>query len=112
MTALRDPNLVLATIAHALGFADKGAHPLLDQLVSHLRQRQLLLVLDNLEQVIDAAPQIADLLTRCPRLKVLATSRVVLRLSLEHDVPMTPLAIAEAVQLFVTRARAASRGSS
>ena len=48
LSALRDPDLVLPTIAHALGFADKGAGPLFEQLVAHLRRRQLLLVLDNL----------------------------------------------------------------
>ena len=53
--------------------------------MAHLRPRQLLLVLDNLEQVVDAAPLIAALLTVCPAVKVLATSRVVLRLSVEHD---------------------------
>ncbi len=106
--AVRDPRLVLPTIARALGIRDKGDAPLRDHLLTHLQRRHLLLVLDNLEQVIDAAPQIAGLLTHCPRLTVLATSRVVLRLSLEQDVPVAPLAIAESVELFVTRARAAS----
>ena len=71
-----------------------------------------LLVLDNLEQVVEAAPLIADLLTACPRLKVLATSRVVLRLSGEHDVPVASRwpAPGRRVQLFVARARAASPG--
>src|SRR5688500_7922763 len=110
LSALRDPDLVLPTIAHALGFADKDTRPLLDQLAAHLRRRKLLLVLDNLEQVIEAAPPLADLLTRCPEVKALATSRVVLRLSFEHDVPVAPLGVPEAVQLFVTRARAASSG--
>ncbi|MCC6793431.1 MAG: AAA family ATPase [Thermomicrobiales bacterium] len=110
LSALRDPSLVVPTIANALGFSDKGSRPLTEQLLAFLRPRQLLLVLDNLEQVIDAAPLVANLLTLCPRLKVLATSRTVLRLSVEHDVPVLPLAPPEAVQLFVTRARAASTG--
>ena len=67
-------------------------------------------MLDNLEQVIDAAPWIADLLADCQQLTVLATSRIVLRLTGEHDVPVHPLAAPEAVQLFVARARAASPG--
>ena len=106
LSTLRDPALVLPTIALALDATDKGTRPLLEQLVAHLRRRQLLLVLDNFEQVIDAAP-FPDLLTHCP-LKILATSRVVLRLSIEHDFPVRPLPLAAAVQLFVTRARAAS----
>lgn len=110
LASVHDPHLVLPTIAQALGFRDKGNRPLTEQLVAHLRRRRLLLVLDNLEQVIDAAPFIANLLMFCPGVKVLATSRVVLRLSVEHDVPVAPLASAEAVQLFVTRARAASPG--
>lgn len=110
LAAVRDPRLVLPTIAQVLGFRDKGNHPLTEQLVAHLRRRQQLLVLDNLEQVVEAAPFIANLLTFCPEIKILATSRVVLRLSIEQDVPVAPLATAEAVQLFVTRARAASPG--
>ena len=108
--SIRDPSLVLPTIAHTLGIRDKSNLPLSEQLVAHLRRRQALLVLDNLEQLVDAAPQIANLLTFSPRLKMLATSRTVLRLSIEHDVPVAPLALPEAVQLFVTRARAASPG--
>jgi predicted ATPase/DNA-binding CsgD family transcriptional regulator len=107
--SLRDPGLVLPTIANALGLSDVGNRPLAEQLISHLRPRQLLLVLDNLEQVVAAAPEVANLLTLCPRLKVLATSRVVLRLSIEQDVPVEPLPVPAAVQLFVTRANAASR---
>lgn len=108
--SLRDPDLVVPTIAQALGYPDKGNLPLTEQVIAHLRRRQMLLVLDNLEHVIDVSPRIANLLTLCPGLKVLATSRVVLRLSIEHDFPVAPLAISEAVQLFVTRARAASPG--
>ena len=105
---MRDPDLVLPTIATAFGLRDVGHRPLTEQLVAHLRLSQALLVLDNLEQVVEAAPQIADLVTHCPQLKVLATSRVVLRVSVEHVVPVDPLSVPAAVQLFVTRARAAS----
>ena len=108
LSAVRDPDLVLPTIAHALGYTDKGPRPLLDQIAAQLRQHQLLLVLDNFEHVIEAAPLVADLLIRCPRVRFSSTSRVVLRLSFEHDVPVAPLGVPEAVQLFVTRARAAS----
>jgi non-specific serine/threonine protein kinase len=110
LAALRDPSLVLPTIAMALGVVDSGTRLLVGQLAAHLRRRHFLLVLDNFEQVVEAAPLVADLLTQCSRLKVLATSRVVLRLSAEHDAPVMPMPTAEAVQLFVTRARAARAG--
>jgi non-specific serine/threonine protein kinase len=106
--SLHDPGPVLPTIAKDLGLSDVGTRSAAEQLVAYLHPRRSLLVLDNLEQVVESAPQIADLMTRCPRLKVLATSRVVLRISDEHDVPVHPLPAPAAVQLFVTRARAAS----
>jgi predicted ATPase/DNA-binding CsgD family transcriptional regulator len=105
---VRDPELVLPTIATALGLRDVGHRPPAEQLVAHLRPRRSLLVLDNLEQVVEAALRIAELLADCPRLTVLATSRVVLRVSDEHDVLVHPLPIEEAVQLFVARAQASS----
>jgi non-specific serine/threonine protein kinase len=67
-----------------------------------------MLVLDNLEQVAAVAPRLAGLLRACPNLTVLATSRVVLHLSGEHDVPINPLPMADAVQLFTSRANAIS----
>ena len=86
-----------------------------------LRDRQLLLVLDNLEQVLDAAPQLTELLAICPSLTILVTSRSLLRISGEHvvavpplglpatdhDVTLEDLARTEAVALFIARARAA-----
>ena len=66
---------------------------LLDRLRAVLRDKRLLLVLDNFEQVVEAAPLVADLLTACPALKVLVTSRVRLRLSGEHEFPVPPLAL-------------------
>jgi predicted ATPase len=114
---LRDPALVLPTIAGAFGLSEIGPRPLAERLVAHLRPRQLLLVLDNVEQVVEAAPVVAQLLTVCPRLTVLATSRVRLHVSDEHDLPVPPLAVpssaeevarSPAVRLFVARARAAS----
>jgi len=117
LAQIRDPALVLPTIARALGLSDMGSQSLGDRLVTSLRTARLLLVLDNVEQVVDAAPAIVDLLSLCPQLKVLATSRVVLHVSDEHDVPVAPLtaptrmmlddvAASPAVQLFVARARA------
>ena len=104
---VRDPEHVLPTIARALSLSDQGTRPVIETLVAYLRPRDLLLVLDNLEHVVAAAPLIADLLVASPGLKALATSRIVLRLSGEYDVPVNPLATSEAVQLFVTRAKAA-----
>jgi non-specific serine/threonine protein kinase len=110
LAPLRDPDLVLPAIAQSLGLSDKGSLTVAEQIVTHLSQCQLLLVLDNLEQVIDAAAQIAGLLNACPGVTVLATSRLVLRISGEHDYPVNPLPVPEAVQLLVTRARAANTG--
>ena len=110
LSGLREPELVLPTIARALGISDKGNRPLLEQLVAYLRPRQMLLVLDNFEHVVGAAPIISDVLTACPRLKALATSRVILRISDEHDYPVDSLAVPEAVRLFATRARSVSPG--
>jgi non-specific serine/threonine protein kinase len=106
--SLNHPDLVLPAIAEVIGLSDGGTRPVSAQLVNFLYPRHLLLVLDNLEQVIEVAPRIADLIARCPFLKILATSRVVLRLSGEHDLPVDPLSIPLAIELFVTRARAAS----
>jgi predicted ATPase/DNA-binding CsgD family transcriptional regulator len=115
-----DPALVLPTVAQALGLREGGEQSPAARLAAALRDRELLLVLDNLEQVLEAAPQVADLLAACPALTVLATSRAILRVSGEHDFPMPPLALpggrslaladlarTEAVALFVARAKAA-----
>src|SRR5215211_1296366 len=121
LAPIRDPRLVAATIAQVLGLQDTGGSPLAKRLVHLLRTRQTLLVLDNFEQVLDAGPLVAELLAACPRLKVLITSRSVLHLSGEHDMPVPPLtlpesvtglsagdaAASEAVRLFLARARAA-----
>jgi non-specific serine/threonine protein kinase len=109
LAAVRDATLFLSTVAEALGVGDEGTRPIAEQLVTHLRPLQLLLILDNLEHLLAAAPRIIELLRSCPLLKVLATSRVVLRVSDEHDVPVEPLPAPAAVQLFVARARAATR---
>ena len=66
------PDLVAPTIAHVLGVRDAGSEPIADRLHAYLRPKQLLLVLDNFEQVVDAAPLLVDLLGGCPRLTILA----------------------------------------
>jgi predicted ATPase/class 3 adenylate cyclase len=118
LAALSDRALVLQTIAQAFDVREAAGRQLKEQLKDHLREKQMLLVLDNFEQVIDAAPLVADLLTAAPRLKVLVTSREVLRLSGETDYPVPPLTLPdlkrlpplerftqyEAVALFIERA--------
>ena len=118
LAALSDPALVLPAIAKAFDVREAAGRPLQEQLQDYLREKEMLLVLDNFEQVIDAAPRVSDLLTAAPRLKVLVTSREVLRLSGETEYPVPPLSLPdpkrcrrwssftqyEAVALFIDRA--------
>ncbi len=116
LAQIRDPDLVLPAVARALGVWKAGGRPPADLLRDALLGRQLLLLLDNLEQVVDAAPRLAALLLAAPSLKILATSRELLRVSGEHGYPVPPLSLGEpdgpsgvatsdAVRLFVARAR-------
>jgi predicted ATPase/transcriptional regulator with XRE-family HTH domain len=107
LAPLRDPALVLQSIAEAIGLRIVPGEPLADQLRAFLRGRQLLLVLDNFEHVLAAAPQLTDLLSACPQLKALVTSREPLRIAGEHEMPVAPLEDEAARDLFVQRARAA-----
>jgi len=120
LAPLRDPALVLPTVAQALGLRNRGAHSTQKDLEAYLRERELLLLLDNCEQVSGGAPALVELLASCPRVRVLATSRVALRVRGEHVYPLRPLAIPNAarssdpaalaqvpaVALFMQRARA------
>lgn len=119
LAALMDPELVPATIARALGL-EPGAIPL-EALTRTLRDQQALLLLDNFEQVIAAAPAVAHLLSRAPRLTILATSRAPLRLTYEQEYAVPPLDLPPeqdlhapdtypAVQLFIRRVQAARPG--
>jgi predicted ATPase/DNA-binding CsgD family transcriptional regulator len=108
-----DVGLVATTVVHALGVPDGGAGSVRETLVRALRDSDLLLVLDNFEHVVAAAPLVADLLATCPRLTVLVTSRVLLRVTGEHALPVPPLSLggegeagSEAVRLFAERAQA------
>ena len=87
LAAVRDPALVAPTVAPALGVVEAGGRSPVDRLGAALRERHLLLVLDNFEHLLEAAPLVTDLLARCPRLAVLATSRAPLRLDGEHVSP-------------------------
>src|SRR5213075_2430883 len=86
-----DPALVPSAIAQALEVHEAGDRPILESLKTALRERAPLLVLDNFEQILPAAPAVAELLAACPRLKVLVTSRAVLHLRGEHEFPVPPL---------------------
>jgi len=88
LAAVPEPALVASAIAQSLGVREAGGRPLAETLVSALRTKHQLLVLDNLEHLLDATPLIAELLVASPRLSVLATSRAVLRISGEHDFPV------------------------
>ena len=108
LAALRDSDLVLPTIAAGLGVEESPEKPLVTALQSHLARRQLLLLLDNVEHVDEAAPELAQLLTAAPDVKIVATSRTRLRLYGEHEHAVPQLALHdEAIPLFNARARAA-----
>jgi predicted ATPase/DNA-binding CsgD family transcriptional regulator len=91
LASVADAGNVLSTIAAVFGFHETDHRRLFDRLVQALRARRMLLVLDNFEQVADAAPLVSDLLEACPRLDALVTSRMTLRLSAEHEFAVPPL---------------------
>jgi non-specific serine/threonine protein kinase len=122
LAPVRDPALVASVVAGVLGVRETASRTLVAGLRAFLRGKQALLLFDNCEHVLDAAPLVTELLAACPRLAVLATSRAVLRLSGEHAFLVPPLPLpdltdlpsplgelgaAPAVRLFVERARAA-----
>jgi predicted ATPase/DNA-binding CsgD family transcriptional regulator len=99
LASVSKPERVIPTIAQALGLWEAGNRSPLKQLQTVLRERHLLLLLDNFEQVITAATTLATLLTCCPGLHMLITSRAALRLSAEHDFAVPPLAIPDLPRL-------------
>jgi serine/threonine-protein kinase PknK len=119
---LRDASLVVDVVAARLGLRDQSARPLYEVLVEYLCSRKLLLVLDNCEQVVDAAAELAEALLRaCPELRILATSREALGIGGEAVMRVGPLAVpgsgaeagqpeCDAVALFAERAAAAVPG--
>jgi len=120
LAPIRNPVLVLPALAHAINARSASGKSPLERVQAALRHKAMLLVLDNFEQVIGAAPLVADLLAACPAVNVLVTSRAVLRLRGEHEFVVPPLALpdlarlpavetlarCDAVALFVQRARA------
>ena len=99
LAPISDPMLVTPTIAEALGIRDGAGQPLADRLVEMLQGRPVLLALDNFEQVVEAAGQLADLLASSPRLKMLVTSREVLHVRAEHEFAVPPLALPDPAHL-------------
>ena len=124
LAAIADPALVPAAIAQALGLPERDNRPLRDTLVGRLSGAHMLLLLDNFEHVVAAAPLVADLLASCPDLHILVTSRTLLRLRGERAYTVEPLVVpagarsrdatavaaAAATQLFLARARDGSPG--
>ncbi len=120
LAPLTDPNQIAAKIAEELQIFLNANPSILDQLKAYLCDKQLLLLLDNIEHLLAAAPQISSLLAAAPNLKVLVTSRVLLRLSGEWDFPVHPLTLPDlgerpfpqtlsnydAIRLFQERAKA------
>jgi non-specific serine/threonine protein kinase len=124
LASCSDPDLFADTIARGLRIPGSASQGAAETLASRLADSDLLLVLDNLEHLLDAVPSLVELLERCPRLSILATSRTVLRASGEHLFSVMPLAVPPAATptsagdllehagtlLFVERARAAAPG--
>jgi predicted ATPase len=123
LASINDSGLVASAIAQTLGLKESADLPLIDSLKEYLRAKRILLLLDNFEQIVAAGPLIAELLSACPRLKTLVTSRATLRLRWEHEFPVPPLATPDldqtapemliqspAVDLFIQRARAVRPG--
>jgi predicted ATPase/class 3 adenylate cyclase len=122
LAPISDPELVTSTVAGALSVSESAGRPLKEDLRDFLSTKELLLVLDNFEQVVDAAPLVGELLSGCPGLKVLATSRISLRIYGEHEYAVRPLELPdpdhlppietlrqyEAIRFFTERARAAN----
>ena len=110
LDALRDASLLMSVLAQALGLRESTEGEISEQVITFLQGKHFLLILDNFEQILEAASSVADLLSNCSRLSVLVTSRVPLRLRAEQILPLAPLPLAEAVTLFQERALAVRPG--
>ncbi len=113
LAAMTSPEIVLAIIAKAVGAEERVDQPLLTTLQDHLREQQLLLTLDNFEQVLEAAPNVVQLLAAASKLKVIVTSREPLKISGEQRYDVSPLPLDDdgaAVRLFVQRAQQVKPG--
>jgi predicted ATPase/DNA-binding CsgD family transcriptional regulator len=120
LTAVIDPTLVATSIAQSIGLREAAGQSPAESLLQHLAAQRSLLVLDNFEQVLPAAPLVGKLLGACPQLKIVVTSRAVLRLSGEYEFIVPPLTLpdadesdtqdSEALALFISRAQAVAPG--
>lgn len=126
LSPLRDPGMILSAIVQTLGIREPGAQPALEVLKAYFQdsmREQTLLVLDNFEHLLQAAPTVSELLAVAPNLKIVVTSRAALRVYAEHEFPVPPLALPDSrtfsletlaeipsVALFVQRACAAKPG--
>ncbi len=120
LAPISDATLVVPTIAQTLGIREMAGRPPLERLKEAAHKKQMLLLLDNFEQVVNAASQVADLLVACPKLTVLVTSREVLHVRAEYEFAVPPLELPDpkhlpdpatlshyaAVALFFQRAQA------
>jgi non-specific serine/threonine protein kinase len=120
LALVRDPELVLKEIARILELHDAGERGVFERVRTALHDRDLLLILDNMEQIVAAAPLVADLAIACPQLKIITTSRELLRVRGEYEFPVQPLPVPNiaarlsvfelatnpSVALFVRQARA------
>jgi predicted ATPase/DNA-binding winged helix-turn-helix (wHTH) protein len=120
LAPVNDPDLVVSAIAQTLGITEASDKPLVGALKRYLRDKEVLLLLDNFEQLLRAAPLVTELLATCPQLKVLVTSRAVLHLQGEYEFPVQPLGVPDqassqsvealleyaSIALFTQRARA------
>ena len=121
LAPVNDADLVPSAVMQSLGLHDSSGKPPMELLLEYLRERQALLVLDNFEQVVSAAPLVSEILRACPRVKSLVSSRAALRVYGEQEFPVPPLSLPnpdslpdveslsqfEAVRLFIERAVAA-----
>lgn len=124
LSSISDPDLVIPAVAQVLGIKEPGDVPLFTSLKSFLGKKRMVLLLDNFEQVIAAAPSLSALLLACPQVKILVTSRAVLRIQGEHEFVVPPLPLPDldhlpviedlarwsAITLFMQRAQAVKPG--
>ena len=121
LVPIKDPELVAASTVESLGLPSSGPGSPLNRLIDHLRDKQLLLVLDNFEHLLPAATMVTQMLKECADLRIVVSSRAPLKISGEQELPIPPMRLpdsegdaagCESVQLFVERARELSPGFS